>query len=50
MKTKKQIEKEIQYCIDGMIACSDDQALIYQGWVEALDWVRGKLSDYEPIR
>lgn len=40
MKNKRQIENEMEFCKEGMIECEGtDDAFIYQGWVEALEWV-----------
>ena len=40
MKSKKRIEKEIKYCQEGVKDCEEHDSLIYQGWVEALEWVK----------
>lgn len=42
MKTLKRIKAEIKFCQvcqEGMRDCEPDDSLIYQGWVEALEWV-----------
>jgi len=47
MKSKAKILKEIEYCQKGVKDCEEQDSLIYQGWVEALEWVvSGKGGGY----
>lgn len=42
MKTEKRIWEEIKFCQEGVDECEETDSLIYQGWVEALEWVLDK--------
>ena len=39
MKTEKEIKEVIEDSKIGMEECDPDDSLIYQGWIEALEWV-----------
>jgi len=42
MKSEKTIIKEIKNSFQGIKECEMPDNYIYQGWVEALEWVLGK--------